>query len=94
MTKGHSQKGLKGFQKIPKSQQKTERYSYKMTKAESDALNNYCETNEITKASVFKTALMDFYDKNNIVIESDETVNPNQLKMSYNIKGSIDKTVK
>lgn len=74
-----SQKGKKGFQKVDENVKLTERYSYKMTKAELSTLNNYCKSNGLSKAEVIRTALKDFYKANGVTIQSNETINPNQL---------------
>ena len=74
-----AQKGKRGFQKKKESELFTEKYTYKMTKAESSTLNNYCKSNDLTKVEVIRTALNDFYKANGVTIQSNETNNPNQL---------------
>jgi len=74
-----SQKGKKGFQKLPENEVKSERYNYKLTKAELSTINNYCKSNDMTKADFFKQALNDFFIKKGITITTDEVNNPNQL---------------
>ena len=76
-----SQKGKKGFQKVDPNLKLTERYTYKMTKAESNTLTNYCKANGVTKIDVIRTALKDFYKANGVTIESNEEINPNQLRI-------------
>jgi len=81
MTTKHTQKGKRGFQKIPENLQKTSVYNYKMTRAEYDAINNFCKANEITKAELFRNALNTFYLANHIEITETESHNPNQLRI-------------
>jgi len=81
MTINHTQKGKRGFQNIPENLQKKSVYPYKMTKAEYEAINNFCKQNEITKAEMFRSALNTFYLANNIEIREVETNNPNQLRI-------------
>jgi len=81
MTTKHTQKGKRGFQKIPENLQKTSVYNYKMTRAEYDAINNFCKANEITKAELFRNALNTFYLANDIKIMEVETNDPNQLRI-------------
>lgn len=76
-----SQKGKKGFQKVDPNLKLTERYNYKMSKAELSTLNNYCKSNGLSKAEVIRTALKDFYKANGVTIQSNEENNPNQLKI-------------
>jgi len=81
MTNNHAKKGLKGFQTIPENLQKKSVYNYRMTKAESEAINNFCKENEITKAEMFRSALNTFYLANHIEITETESHNPNQLRI-------------
>jgi len=81
MTNNHAKKGLKGFQNIPENLQKKSVYNYRMTKAESEAINNFCKENEITKAEMFRSALNTFYLANHIEITETESHNPNQLRI-------------
>jgi len=81
MTINHAKKGLKGFQNIPENLQKKSVYNYRMTKAESEAINNFCKQNEITKAEMFRSALNTFYLANHIEITETESHNPNQLRI-------------
>ncbi len=81
MTINHTQKGKRGFQNIPENLQKKSVYPYKMTKAEYEAINNFCKQNEITKAEMFRSALNTFYLANNIEIREVETNDPNQLRI-------------
>ena len=52
-----------------------------MTRAEYDAINNFCKANEITKAELFRNALNTFYLANDIKIMEVETNDPNQLRI-------------
>jgi len=81
MTINHAKKGVKGFQNIPENLQKKSVYNYRMTKAESEAINNFCKENEITKAEMFRSALNTFYLANHIEITETESHNPNQLRI-------------
>jgi hypothetical protein len=93
MTINHAKKGVKGFQTIPENLQKKSVYNYRMTKAkksvynyrmtkaESEAINNFCKENEITKAEMFRSALNTFYLANHIEITETESHNPNQLRI-------------
>ena len=81
MTINHAKKGKRGFQNIPENLQKKSVYPYKMTKAEYEAINNFCKQNEITKAEMFRSALNTFYLANNIEIREVETNNPDQLRI-------------
>jgi len=74
-----AQKGKQGFQKKKESELLTDKYTYKMTKAESSTLTNYCKANGLTKVEVIRTALKDFYKANGVTIQSNEENNPNQL---------------
>ena len=81
MTIKHTQKGVKGFQNIPENLQKKSVYNYRMTRAESEAINNFCKENEITKAEMFRSALNTFYKSNDININEHQEHNPNQLRI-------------
>jgi len=76
-----AEKGKRGFQKKKESELFTEKYTYKMTKAELSTLNNYCKANGVTKVEVIRTALKDFYKANGVTIQSNEEINPNQLRL-------------
>jgi hypothetical protein len=52
-----------------------------MTKAESEAINNFCKENEITKAEMFRSALNTFYKANDIIVKHESNENPNQLRI-------------
>ena len=81
MTIKHTQKGVKGFQNIPKNLQKKSVYNYRMTEAESEAINNFCKSNDITKADMFRSALNTFYKSNDIIVKHESNDNPNQLRI-------------
>jgi hypothetical protein len=81
MTIKHTQKGVKGFQNIPENLQKKSVYNYRMTKAESEAINTFCQENEITKAEMFRSALNTFYKSNNIIVKHESHDDPNQLRI-------------
>ena len=81
MTIKHTQKGVKGFQNIPENLQKKSVYNYRMTRAESEAINTFCKENEITKAEMFRSALNTFYKSNDIIVKHEPNDNPNQLRI-------------
>ena len=81
MTIKHTQKGVKGFQNIPENLQKKSVYNYRMTRAESEAINTFCKENEITKAEMFRSALNTFYKSNDIIVKHESNENPNQLRI-------------
>jgi|TARA_R110000823_G_C15700297_1_gene476382 hypothetical protein len=81
MTIKHTQKGVKGFQNIPENLQKKSVYNYRMTRAESEAINTFCKENEITKAEMFRSALNTFYKANDIIVKHESNENPNQLRI-------------
>ena len=81
MTIKHTQKGVKGFQNIPENLQKKSVYNYRMTRAESEAINIFCKENEITKAEMFRSALNTFYKSNDIIVKHESNENPNQLRI-------------
>jgi len=81
MTINHAKKGVKGFQTIPENLQKKSVYPYKMTRAEYEAINNFCKQNEITKAEMFRSALNTFYKSNDIIVKHESNENPNQLRI-------------
>jgi hypothetical protein len=81
MTIKHTQKGVKGFQNIPENLQKKSVYNYRMTRAESEAINTFCKENEITKAEMFRSALNTFYKANDIIVKHESNDNPNQLRI-------------
>jgi len=81
MTNNHTQKGKRGFQNIPENLQKKSVYPYKMTRAEYEAINNFCKQNEITKAEMFRSALNTFYKANDIIVKQETNDNPNQLRI-------------
>jgi hypothetical protein len=81
MTIKHTQKGVKGFQNIPENLQKKSVYNYRMTRAESEAINIFCKENEITKAEMFRSALNTFYKSNDIIVKHESNDNPNQLRI-------------
>ena len=81
MTNNHTQKGKRGFQNIPENLQKKSVYNYRMTKAESEAINNFCKENDITKAEMFRSALNTFYKANDIIVKHESNDNPNQLRI-------------
>ena len=81
MTNDHSKKGIKGFQTIPENLQKKSVYNYRMTKAESEAINTFCKSNDITKAEMFRSALNTFYKSNDIIVNHETKDNPNQLRI-------------
>ncbi len=77
-----TRKGVRGFLQVPEHLKKSKAMVFRLTPSEYDTLSDYCFNNGFRKVDVLKTALNEFYERNNVSIQNKEIKNPNQLTIT------------